>query len=210
MNKSNTSNSISLLVYQALIERNDLGKAMVAAYYSLEDGKYRFLYEQKDAKKQELCRIELDRMLERILSEVQRGDFAATPETRHASNVLPGTVPKEVLDAMITFEQFLERVSLYPDEDQMRAINADELRGERRSGKRKTMVLSYRFVRLVLERKLRFDQILTLTFTRKAAREMHERIHDHLFLCNDDEEIRSSIPFPAPLSARSTPSAPKS
>ena len=71
--------SYQLLVYQALIERNDLGKAMVAAYYSVEDGKYRFLYEQKDAKKQELCRIELDRMLERILSEVQRGDYAATP-----------------------------------------------------------------------------------------------------------------------------------
>ena len=68
-----------LLVYQALIERNDIGKAMVAAYYSVEDGKYKFLYEQKDAKKQELCRIELDRMLERILSEVQRGDYAATP-----------------------------------------------------------------------------------------------------------------------------------
>ena len=71
--------SYQLLVYQALIERNDLGKAMVAAYYSVEDGKYRFLYERKDAKKQELCRIELDKMLERILSEVQRGDFAATP-----------------------------------------------------------------------------------------------------------------------------------
>ncbi len=106
----------------------------------------------------------------------------------------PGTVPKEVLDAMITFEQFLERVSLYPDEDQMRAINADvNCVVSAGAGSGKTMVLSYRFVRLVLERKARFDQILTLTFTRKAAREMHERIHDHLFLCTDDEEIRSQL-----------------
>ncbi|HPY44473.1 MAG TPA: UvrD-helicase domain-containing protein [Sphaerochaeta sp.] len=95
---------------------------------------------------------------------------------------------------MITFEQFLERVSLYPDEDQMRAINADvNCVVSAGAGSGKTMVLSYRFVRLVLERKARFDQILTLTFTRKAAREMHERIHDHLFLCTDDEEIRSQL-----------------
>ncbi len=107
---------------------------------------------------------------------------------------LPGTVPKEVLDAMITFEQFLERVSLYPDEDQMRAINADaNCVVSAGAGSGKTMVLSYRFVRLVLERKARFNQILTLTFTRKAAQEMHERIHAHLFLCTDDEEIRSQL-----------------
>ncbi|NLL24698.1 MAG: UvrD-helicase domain-containing protein, partial [Spirochaetales bacterium] len=95
---------------------------------------------------------------------------------------------------MITFEQFLERVSLYPDEDQMRAINADaNCVVSAGAGSGKTMVLSYRFVRLVLERKARFNQILTLTFTRKAAQEMHERIHAHLFLCTDDEEIRSQL-----------------
>ena len=108
---------------------------------------------------------------------------------------LPGTVPKEVLDAMITFERFLERVSLYPDEDQMKAINADvNCVVSAGAGSGKTMVLSYRFVRLVLERKARFDQILTLTFTRKAAREMHRRIHDHLSLCSkDDDEIQAQL-----------------
>ncbi|NLZ76352.1 MAG: PD-(D/E)XK nuclease family protein, partial [Spirochaetales bacterium] len=77
--------SYQLLVYQALIERNDLGNVVAAAYYFVEDGKYRFLYEQKDAKKQELCRIELDGMLDRILSAVRRGDFAATPGDKACS-----------------------------------------------------------------------------------------------------------------------------
>ncbi len=107
---------------------------------------------------------------------------------------LQGPVPKEVFGTMITFKQFLERVSLYPDEDQMRAINADaNCVVSAGAGSGKTMVLSYRFVRLVLERKARFDQILTLTFTRKAAREMHERIHAHLSLCTDDEEIQAQL-----------------
>ncbi|NLZ76351.1 MAG: UvrD-helicase domain-containing protein, partial [Spirochaetales bacterium] len=71
----------------------------------------------------------------------------------------------------------------------MKAIDADvNCVVSAGAGSGKTMVLSYRFVRLVLERKARFDQILTLTFTRKAAREMHRRIHDHLSLCNDDDE----------------------
>jgi ATP-dependent exoDNAse (exonuclease V) beta subunit len=112
----------------------------------------------------------------------------------------PGTVPKEVLGAMTTFEQFLEKLysdedrKFYPDEDQMKAINADvNCVVSAGAGSGKTMVLSYRFVRLVLERKARFDQILTLTFTRKAAREMHRRIHDHLSLCNDDDEIQAQL-----------------
>ena len=95
---------------------------------------------------------------------------------------------------MITFDQFLNDVPFYPDADQLKAINADtNCVVSAGAGSGKTMVLSYRFVRLVLERKARFDQILTLTFTRKAAREMHQRIHEYLFRCKEDEEIRSQL-----------------
>jgi len=95
---------------------------------------------------------------------------------------------------MITFEQFLKNVPFHPDEDQMKAIKADaNCVVSAGAGSGKTMVLSYRFVRLVLERKARFDQILTLTFTRKAAREMHGRIHRYLYQCKEDEEIHAQL-----------------
>ena len=105
-----------------------------------------------------------------------------------------GSLSKEVLNAMIRFADFLKNVPHYPDDDQLAAINADRnCVVSAGAGSGKTMVLSYRFVRLVLERKARFDQILTLTFTRKAAREMHERIHSYLAQCSGDEEIRSQL-----------------
>lgn len=44
------------------------------------------------------------------------------------------------------------------------------------AGSGKTTVLSIRFLRLVAERRAHCDEILTLTFTRKAALEMNERI----------------------------------
>ena len=45
------------------------------------------------------------------------------------------------------------------------------------AGSGKTRVLSARYVHLVVERGLAVDQILTLTFTTKAAAEMYSRIH---------------------------------
>jgi ATP-dependent exoDNAse (exonuclease V) beta subunit len=45
------------------------------------------------------------------------------------------------------------------------------------AGSGKTTVLACRYVRLVVEGLAGVDDILTLTFTRKAAAEMHERIH---------------------------------
>ncbi|MFP4373555.1 MAG: UvrD-helicase domain-containing protein [Spirochaetaceae bacterium] len=44
------------------------------------------------------------------------------------------------------------------------------------AGSGKTRVLSERYLRLVLDEQVPVDRILTLTFTRKAAAEMHERI----------------------------------
>ena len=48
------------------------------------------------------------------------------------------------------------------------------------AGSGKTLVLSQRFVRLVKEQKAEVDGILTLTFTRKAAMEMNQRIYRDL------------------------------
>ncbi len=48
------------------------------------------------------------------------------------------------------------------------------------AGSGKTLVLSLRFLALVLEEEARSDEILTLTFTRKAALEMRERIYQRL------------------------------
>ncbi len=45
------------------------------------------------------------------------------------------------------------------------------------AGSGKTTVLARRFAHLVTEHEIPVDRILTLTFTRKAAAEMHERIH---------------------------------
>lgn len=56
------------------------------------------------------------------------------------------------------------------------------------AGSGKTTVLSYRFLRLVLEKKAKVDQILTLTFTRKAASEMQSRIYSILSSASEEDE----------------------
>ena len=48
------------------------------------------------------------------------------------------------------------------------------------AGSGKTAVLTERYCRLVAEERIAVDRILTLTFTRKAAAEMHERIYRRL------------------------------
>lgn len=53
------------------------------------------------------------------------------------------------------------------------------------AGSGKTTVLSRRYVRLVQDKKLPVDAILTLTFTRKAAAEMFSRIHQELAKLKD-------------------------
>ena len=72
----------------------------------------------------------------------------------------------------------LEYIDKNLDPDQMAAVNADRNTVvSAGAGSGKTTVLSYRFLRLIMEGKASVDEILTLTFTRKAAAEMHERIH---------------------------------
>jgi ATP-dependent exoDNAse (exonuclease V) beta subunit len=80
------------------------------------------------------------------------------------------------------------------DPDQKAAVYADvNCIVSAGAGSGKTTVLSYRFLRLVLEAKATASEILTLTFTRKAAREMHQRIHRLLLSCKDDPVIAAQL-----------------
>ena len=95
---------------------------------------------------------------------------------------------------MMRFEEFLAQGSTRLDEHQMAAIACDDnCVVSAGAGSGKTTVLSYRFLRLVLEGKAKADEILTLTFTRKAAREMQERIHRQLLSCTDDPTIAAQV-----------------
>lgn len=61
------------------------------------------------------------------------------------------------------------------------------------AGSGKTTVLSYRFLRLVVEGRADVDGILTLTFSRAAAAEMHQRIHHTLSAYQDDPDIHAQL-----------------
>jgi len=95
---------------------------------------------------------------------------------------------------MISFEEVMKKNNRQLDENQLKAVFCDQnCVVSAGAGSGKTTVLSYRFLRLVLEEKADCDQILTLTFTRKAAREMRERIHRQLLAFNDDPYIAMQL-----------------
>ena len=81
-----------------------------------------------------------------------------------------------------------------PDEYQQRAIAADgNSVVSAGAGSGKTTVLANRYLRLLTEGKAGVENILTLTFTRKAAREMHERIYGLLLEHRDEPGIRQQL-----------------
>lgn len=95
---------------------------------------------------------------------------------------------------MSKFEDFLLQSKANLDKHQLEAVHCDvNCVVSAGAGSGKTTVLSYRFLRLVLEAKAEVHQILTLTFTRKAAREMHQRIHHHLLSCRNDSEVARQL-----------------
>ncbi|MFA7371439.1 MAG: UvrD-helicase domain-containing protein, partial [Sphaerochaetaceae bacterium] len=95
------------------------------------------------------------------------------------------------MSALTVFNQKIEALR---DVDQIAAIRCDKncvvTAG---AGSGKTMVLSYRFVRLIVEQKCHVDEILTLTFTRLAAKEMYSRIQEELYALADDEEVTKEL-----------------
>lgn len=96
---------------------------------------------------------------------------------------------------MMKFNDILERTSRKLDVNQKTAIACDDKNSvvSAGAGSGKTTVLSYRFLRLVVEGKAHVDEILTLTFTRKAAAEMHERIHHQLLEHRADPDIAKEL-----------------
>jgi ATP-dependent exoDNAse (exonuclease V) beta subunit len=61
------------------------------------------------------------------------------------------------------------------------------------AGSGKTTVLAQRFVHLVRDEHIPVDRILTLTFTRKAASEMHERIYRLLYEERDNDFVAAQL-----------------
>ena len=78
--------SYQLLTYQALIENSEFGTAVLAAYYSVKDGKYKFLYKADETETQEFCRIALEAILNQIKEAVKTGTFGVTPSDKACSN----------------------------------------------------------------------------------------------------------------------------
>lgn len=80
-----------------------------------------------------------------------------------------------------------------PDPDQARAIavrrNAVVSAG---AGSGKTTVLSLRYLSLIIDDRMGVDEILCMTFTRKAAAEMYTRIHGRLQAAAADPHLDAS------------------
>ncbi len=94
---------------------------------------------------------------------------------------------------MICENEFLHTIAKL-DQNQRTAVYCDRnCVVSAGAGSGKTTVLSHRFVRLVLEQKAHVDEILTLTFTRKAAAEMHERIHRRLLKFSHDPYVAQEL-----------------
>ena len=95
----------------------------------------------------------------------------------------------------MTFEEFLGKSGRKLSPEQSEAVYSDKSTVvSAGAGSGKTMVLALRFVRLVLQGKAHADEILTLTFTKKAAGEMYERIHSMLLAAGADEELLHFFP----------------
>ncbi len=69
----------------------------------------------------------------------------------------------------MTFEEIMQKEQFCPNEDQRKVIEStSNTVVSAGAGAGKTAVLSWRFLRLVMEEGVKPEEILTLTFTKKA------------------------------------------
>lgn len=88
---------------------------------------------------------------------------------------------------------FQEFVSGF-NERQLEAVYADKnVVVSAGAGSGKTTVLSARYVRLIVEENIKVDEILALTFTNKAAAEMHSRIYRDLQKFPENKNAQNAI-----------------
>lgn len=81
----------------------------------------------------------------------------------------------------MTFEEIMHKEGFVPNDEQRPVIESTvNTVVSAGAGAGKTAVLSWRFLRLVMECSIKPEQILTLTFTKKAASEMRQRIYRRL------------------------------
>ncbi len=86
----------------------------------------------------------------------------------------------------MTFDKIMQNENFTPNSEQLPVIEATRNTVvSAGAGAGKTAVLSWRFLRLVMEQGVKPEEILTLTFTKKAASEMRERIYKRLMMAKD-------------------------
>ncbi|MCQ2413154.1 MAG: UvrD-helicase domain-containing protein, partial [Sphaerochaetaceae bacterium] len=86
----------------------------------------------------------------------------------------------------MTFDQIMNAEEFVLNDEQKKVVDSTiNTVVSAGAGAGKTAVLSWRFLKLVMEKGARPDEILTLTFTKKAASEMRERIYKRLLQAKD-------------------------
>ena len=160
--------SASPLVTEA-ISRMRQGKVIREAGFDGEYGKIK-LFTEKELKAKTTARVLFDSG-EETAARPQKISAGKDEKIRPARN--PSTLPSLPSDKICK-----EESSLTLDPDQQRAV--ETLNGPvlilAGPGSGKTRVLTHRVANLILNHKIPPEQCLTITFTRRAAQEMQERL----------------------------------
>ncbi|MCR5731818.1 MAG: UvrD-helicase domain-containing protein, partial [Sphaerochaetaceae bacterium] len=90
------------------------------------------------------------------------------------------------------FKRIMDLEGFCPNDEQLAVLDSSKNSVvSAGAGAGKTAVLSWRFLRLVLEENVKPEEILTLTFTKKAAAEMRERIYKRLVKAGEGIDMES-------------------
>ncbi len=192
-----SDNQVQVALYMIAVQRL-LGVRAVAGFYQPlagEDLRPRGVYSEGAqvgagvVDRDELPAEELEQLLAEIEDQVvalaatlRRGELTPCPDTLHARRDLP--LPRNLLGGALM--QFTDEQTLAIER------RRGELLLDAGAGSGKTSVLVERFARAVQEDGIGVGQILTITFTEKAAAELRERIRLRLREAGDDEAARAT------------------